>query len=123
MDVAVVSVPVRDQEAAVRFWTGQVGLQVLADAEFAPGMRWVQVGAPGSGTSLSLVTWFEQMPPGSLQGVVFEVDDVDAAFARLSAVGVPVEGPPSDEAWGRQAVFRDPDGNGFVLSSRSPAPA
>ena len=120
MDVAVVSVPVSDQAAALRFWTGQVGLEVLRDAEFAPGMRWVQVGAPGSGTSLSLVTWFEQMPPGSLQGVVFEVDDVDAEHARLSAAGVRFEGPLTTEPWGRQAVFRDPDGNGFVLSGRSP---
>ncbi|SDC80346.1 Catechol 2,3-dioxygenase [Geodermatophilus telluris] len=120
MDVAVVSVPVSDQEAAVRFWTGTAGLQVLADAEFAPGVRWVQVGVLGAATSLSLVTWFERMPPGSLQGVVFEVDDVDAAYARLSAAGLRFEGPLTTEAWGRQAVFRDPDGNGFVLSGRAP---
>ncbi len=120
MDVTVVSVPVSDQEAAVRFWTGRVGLQVLADTEFAPGARWVQVGSPGAAASLSLVTWFDRMPPGALQGVVFEVDDVDAEHARLSAAGVRFEGPLTTEAWGRQAVFRDPDGNGFVLSGRSP---
>ncbi|MGY1784596.1 VOC family protein [Geodermatophilus sp. SYSU D00698] len=123
MDVTVVSVPVTDQDAALRFWTGQVGLAVLRDAEFAPGMRWVQVGTPGSGTSLTLVTWFDRMPPGSLQGLVFEVDDVDAEYARMAGAGVPFEGPLTTEAWGRQAVFADPDGNRFVLSSRARVPA
>ncbi len=123
MDVTVVSVPVRDQDAALRFWTGQVGLQVLRDAEFAPGVRWVQVGRPGAATSLTLVSWFPQMPPGSLQGLVFEVDDVDAEYARLSGAGVAFEGPLTTEGWGRQAVFADPDGNRFVLSDRARVPA
>jgi predicted enzyme related to lactoylglutathione lyase len=121
VDVTVVSVPVSDQGVALRFWTEQVGLAVVHDAEFAPGMRWVQVGTPGAATSLTLVTWFDRMPPGSLHGLVFEVDDVDAEYARLARAGVPFEGPLRTEAWGRQAVFVDPDGNGFVLSSRAVA--
>ncbi|PWW23384.1 glyoxalase/bleomycin resistance protein/dioxygenase superfamily protein [Geodermatophilus normandii] len=50
---------------------------------------------------------------------MFEVDDVDAEYARLAGAGVPFEGRLHTEAWGRQAVFADPDGNRFVLSSRS----
>ena len=49
--------------------------------------------ARSAAASLSLVTWFEQMPPGALQGVVFEVDDVDGEHARLTAAGVRFEGP------------------------------
>lgn len=37
--VRVVSVPVSDQERAKRFYTEQVGLVVLAESTFGPGMH------------------------------------------------------------------------------------
>ena len=40
------------------------------------------------------------------------VDDVDAAFAELTAAGAPTEAEPRTEPWGeRVASMRDPDGN------------
>jgi uncharacterized glyoxalase superfamily protein PhnB len=61
----------------------------------------------------------EEMAPGSMQGagtgsftIGFEVENVDAEYARLQALGVPVVKPPESYPWGsRSAWFRDPDGN------------
>jgi catechol 2,3-dioxygenase-like lactoylglutathione lyase family enzyme len=117
-DVQVVSVPVSDQDKAKSFYTHTLGFEVRTEHEFAPGMRWIEVAPKRSTTSLTLITWFESMPPGSLQGLVFRVDDVRSTYEELVAKGVAFERPPEDQPWGTQAVFRDIDGNGFVLASR-----
>ena len=70
-------------------------------------------------TSLALVTWFESIPPGSLQGLVVLADDILATYDYLVARGVPFNFPPTEMPGGTQAVFRDPDGNGLVLHGRS----
>lgn len=35
-----------------------------------------QVGIPGAQTSLTLVNWFDEMPPGSLRGLVIDCEDL-----------------------------------------------
>lgn len=72
----------------------------------------------GSTTSLSLVTWFEAMPPGSLQGLVVATDDISKTHEELVARGVTFDFSPRELPGGIQAVFRDPDGNGLVLWER-----
>jgi catechol 2,3-dioxygenase-like lactoylglutathione lyase family enzyme len=116
-DVAVVSVPVSDQDRARDFYVNKLGFELKRDDSSVPGMRWVQVGANGAPTTLTLVTWFDSMPPGSLRGLVFTTDDLDADYARLTARGVEFESPPQRQPWGTEAVFRDPDGNQFVLQA------
>jgi catechol 2,3-dioxygenase-like lactoylglutathione lyase family enzyme len=51
----------------------------------------------------------------------FEVDDVDATYARLTSPGVTWVMAPTDQPWGaRSAMFRDPDGNLVNLFTRHP---
>ncbi len=114
--IQVVSVPVSDQEQAKAFYLDTLGFELRADTSWGDGMRWVEVAPKGATTSLTLVTWFESMPPGSLSGLVFATDDVRATYDELVTKGVAFDGPPVEQPWGMQAVFRDPDGNGFVLS-------
>ncbi len=116
--VRVVSVPVSDQDRARAFYTGTLGFELRTENIFGEGMRWIEVAPKGSTTSLSLVTWFEAMPPGSLQGLVFAVDDVHATYEELLAKGVPFDFAPREMPGGLQAVFRDPDSNGFVIAAR-----
>jgi catechol 2,3-dioxygenase-like lactoylglutathione lyase family enzyme len=113
-DVAVVSVPVTDQERAKSFYVDTLGLEVVRD-DSSPGMRWVQVAPAGGGTSLTLVTWFDSMPAGSLRGLVLRTTDVRAEYEALVAKGVAFEGPPTRRPWGTETVLHDPDGNGIVL--------
>lgn len=113
--VAVVSIPVSDQERAKGFYVEQLGFELIRDDASTPGLRWIQVRPQGATVSLTLVDWFESMAAGSLRGLVFTVDDIDAEYERLVANGVEFEGRPETRPWGTEAVFRDPDGNAFVL--------
>src|SRR5215470_1490940 len=119
--VQLLSVPVTDQDRAREFYVDTLGLDLIADTSMAD-QRWVQVGPAGAATSITLVTWFDQMPAGSLSGLVLQTKDIDGDCARLRAAGVELEGP-RDAPWGRHAILRDPDGNGLVLAAPANAPA
>ena len=114
-EVAVVSVPVSDQERARAFYVDILGLDVLRDDSSIPGMRWLQVGPAGGGTSITLVTWFESMPAGSVRGLVLRMTDLQADYEALMAKGVEFESPPTRQPWGIETVVHDPDGNAIVL--------
>ena len=115
MHVKVVSVPVSDQETAKRFYVEQVGMELLADSQWGDDQRWVQVGRAGAEASLTLVTWFDDMPPGSLRGLVLETDDLDRDVRTMTERGVHFLGEPNVQPAGRFATFRDPDGNRMSL--------
>ena len=114
MCLSIVSVPVSDQERAKAFYAQVLGFQVIREAEIAPGRRWVQMKPPSGLAGITLVTWFDAMPPGSLQGLVLDTSDIDRAHEKLKAAGLDI-GPVQEASWGRSATFRDPDGNGWLL--------
>ena len=107
--------PVADPERAKAFYVESLGFELLRDQIMGPGMRWVQVAPKGSTTSITLVTWFETMPAGSLRGLVLRSDDIQADYDLLTSRGVKFEGPPKRQPWATETVFTDPDGNGIVL--------
>jgi catechol 2,3-dioxygenase-like lactoylglutathione lyase family enzyme len=114
-EVRVVSVPVSDQERAKEFYVEKLGFELSREDDSIPGIRWVQVTPKGGATSLTLVTWFETMPPGSLQGLVLGSADLEKDCEELVAQGVEFDRPLQDQPWGKEAVVRDPDGNRLVL--------
>jgi catechol 2,3-dioxygenase-like lactoylglutathione lyase family enzyme len=99
----VVSVPVTDQDRARDFYAGVLGFTVEMDTGFAGGaMRWVALRPPGGGTAITLVTWFESMPAGSLTGSVLGCDDLEQTLAELSGRGLEFAEEDIQEApWGR----------------------
>jgi catechol 2,3-dioxygenase-like lactoylglutathione lyase family enzyme len=115
MQVTVVSIPVSDQGRAKSFYVDRLGFELVREDASVPGLRWLQVKPAGTATSLTLVDWFDSMPPGSVRGLVLAVDDLAGEHERLSANGVKFDTPPQQRPWGAEAVFRDPDGNEFVL--------
>jgi catechol 2,3-dioxygenase-like lactoylglutathione lyase family enzyme len=115
MQVAVVSVPVSDQEKAKAFYVQTLGWELVRDDDSIPGLRWIQVRPSAGSPTVTLVDWFETMPAGSARGLVFTVPDVRDAYTRLVARGVEFDGPPQAQPWATETVFHDPDGNQFVL--------
>ena len=114
-NVIVVSIPVADQDRAKTFYVDTLGFTVVREDESIPGIRWVQVAPAGGPAALTLVTWFEQMPPGCVQGLVLSSDDLDADYKALTANGVHFDSPPEQQPWATEAVLHDPDGNMLVL--------
>ena len=115
----LISLPVADQDRSRDFYVGVLGFDLVRDNPIGPGQRWVQVAPKGAQTSITLVTWFPTMPPGSVKGTVLETDDLDGDVAALTAGGVTIEGAIQEQPWGRFVTFDDPDGNGIVLQETS----
>ena len=95
---------VGDLAEARRFYVDLLGLEVLVE-----GGDYLRVGGGGGfhiGMEHGAVRTFDGGPEINVQ-----VADVDAEYARLTAAGVPFDGPPVDQEWGaRHAWLRDPDG-------------
>lgn len=114
--LAIVSVSVSDQERAKRFYTEVLGFVLGRDSPFRDNARWIEVKpASDSAVTLTLVTWFPSMRPGSLRGLVLLADDFDATYATLLNRGLSSASAIQSAPWGRYATFSDPDGNGWVL--------
>lgn len=113
------SIPTRDQDAAIAFWTEKAGFRVLTDQPMGPGKRWVELGIPGAETRVVLFTpdGHEDRVGGFFNGS-FACDDVEHTHKQMSAKGVEFTEAPQKQPWGMFAMFKDPDGNTFVLSSR-----
>jgi catechol 2,3-dioxygenase-like lactoylglutathione lyase family enzyme len=111
----LISLPVADQDRSRDFYVDVLGFDLVRDNPMGPDQRWVEVAPKGAATSITLVTWFPTMPPGSVKGVVLETDDLDGDVSALAAGGVTIEGGIQEQPWGRFVTFDDPDGNGIVL--------
>ena len=120
LGVQLFSVPVSDQGRARDFYVDVLGMELIEDQPMGPGRRWVRVRPAGAETAITLVTWFDSMPAGSLTGLVLETDDVDGELARLGSLGVPVVGGVQAAPWGRYLQVQDPDGNGLILQESAP---
>jgi predicted enzyme related to lactoylglutathione lyase len=113
--VAIVSVPVSDPDRAKDFYIDVLGLSVQEDEAMGESMRWLRLATPEGEATITLVTWFPTMPPGSLKGLLLRVDDLDAMVAHLEDKGVPTANGIETAPWGRYVQIDDPDGNGLVL--------
>ena len=117
--IKFVSVPTRDQDRALKFWTEQVGFTLLTDQPFSESQRWIELKVRDSDTRLVLFTPDGQEERiGSFFNGALACDDVEATHRQLSERGVEFVTPPTKQHWGHFAIFRDPDGNQFVLSQR-----
>ena len=113
------SIPVRDQELALEFYTQKLGMQILTDQPFDDKQRWIELGIPGADTGVVLFTpQGHESRIGTFQGLSFWSDAVNKSYAELTARGVKFTAPPKTEEWGTSSIFVDQDGNQFVLSSK-----
>jgi predicted enzyme related to lactoylglutathione lyase len=116
--VKFVSIPVKDQNKSLDFYTKKLGFQILTDQPFG-NQRWIELSIPGADTGVVLFT-----PPGqedrigSFANISFVCDDIQKTYEELRARGVEFQQPPKKESWGTSAIFKDVDGNTFVMSAR-----
>jgi catechol 2,3-dioxygenase-like lactoylglutathione lyase family enzyme len=64
----IISVPVADQQRAMQFYRDVLGFDLLREEPMGPGAKWIQLAPKGCATTIALVTWFDAMRPGELQG-------------------------------------------------------
>jgi catechol 2,3-dioxygenase-like lactoylglutathione lyase family enzyme len=112
------SVPVRDQDKALEFYTKKLGLKVITDSPFNETQRWIELGFPRAETKLVLFTADGQEKMiGGFMNLTFVADDVMATAKEMKEKGVEFVQEPQKADWGTAAIFKDADGNQFVLST------
>jgi len=118
--IDIVSIPVRDQDAALKFYTEKLGFKVATNQYFDDGkQRWIELLIPGAETRIALFTPAgHENRIGGFQPVTFRCDDVFATADALKSRGVRLAAEPKKEVWGTMAMFKDSDGNQFVFSSK-----
>ncbi|QGN57473.1 VOC family protein [Nostocoides sp. HKS02] len=115
--VHTVGVPVTDQDRALEFYVGTLGLDKLADAPVEQlGGRWIVVGPPGSGTTLALVPATPGVPAGVATGIRLGTDDAAALHAALADRGVEVGELLTWPGVPPMFAVKDPDGNGLSVT-------
>jgi len=116
--VKFVGIPTRDQPRALEFYTQKLGFEVSTNQPFNEKQRWIELRIVNSPTRVVLFT-----PEGHEDriGTFFNgslaCDDVEATYRQLRQRGVQFTSEPQKQPWGTFAIFKDPDGNQFVLSS------
>ncbi len=117
--IEIVSIPVRDQDASLRFYTEKLGFKVLTDQPFTAAQRWIELLIPGAESRLALFTpEGHENRIGGFQPVTFWCDDIFATAKVLKSKGVEFVAEPKTEVWGTMAIVKDIDGNEFVVSSK-----
>jgi catechol 2,3-dioxygenase-like lactoylglutathione lyase family enzyme len=124
--VALVSLVVRDYDAAIRFFVDVLQFQLVEDVPSLTNdrrpKRWVVVRPSGGQTGILLARADGEQQSGIVGqqfagrvGLFLRVDDFDASYQRMTDAGVRFVSPPRDDAYGRVAVFVDLEGNKWDL--------
>ena len=123
MNLEVVALPVADVDRAKAFYES-IGWRLDIDLVISDEIRTVQFTPPHSACSIQFGKGRTTAAPGSAQGMILVVEDIDAARADLIGRGVDVDEvqeakPPGFDSPGRsyfaRASFSDPDGNSWEL--------
>ena len=115
--IKFVSIPVADQDRALEFYTKQLGFRVITDSPFHGTQRWIELGIPRADTKVVLFTGPGQDKMiGGFMNITYKADDVEATAKELKERGIEFVQDPRKSDWGTSAIFKDVDGNVFVLS-------
>jgi predicted enzyme related to lactoylglutathione lyase len=116
--IKFVSIPVADQNRALDFYTDKLGFTIITDQPFDEKQRWIELRIPKAETRVVLFTPDgDEKRIGLFMNMSYVCDDIDKTYAELQKRGVEFEGPPQKQAWGTYAMFKDSEGNRFVVSS------
>lgn len=123
--IRISSIYVFDQDEALEFYVGKLGLEVSADMNFGP-MRWLTVRVPGDSSREILL---EKVAPPSLSeesaqrmkeliasgasgfAAGFTASDIHSLYRDLVDKGVEITQEPVEQPYGTDIGLRDPFGN------------
>jgi len=125
MALEVVTIPVSDVDRAKSFYQS-LGWRFDIDLVVSDDFRVLQFTPLHSQCSIQFGKGRTTAEPGSAQGLILVVDDIDAARDALVSRGVDVsevqearppgfDAPEGERSYFARASFSDPDGNGWEL--------
>ncbi|MEA2150209.1 MAG: hypothetical protein QOD69_2039 [Solirubrobacteraceae bacterium] len=127
---------VLDQDEAIDFYVGKLGLEVNVDADLG-FMRWLTLSVPGEpdreivlelpGPPAMDDATAEQarelVTKGATGGwLIFRTDDCRKTYEELRAKDVEFTQEPTEQSYGTDCGLRDPFGNNIRISQPAPRP-
>jgi len=128
--LAISQIYVLDQQKALDFYVGKLGLKVKDDVDLG-FMRWLTVSVPGDETRSILLEIpgppsMDDQTAEEVRGLVtkgragghlfFMTDDCRGTYAALKARGVEFSEEPTERPYGIDCGLRDPFGNHIRFS-------
>jgi catechol 2,3-dioxygenase-like lactoylglutathione lyase family enzyme len=126
---------VLDQDEALDFYVGKLGLEVNTDADLG-FMRWLTVSVPGdpgreiflerpgppSMDDATAAQLRELVTKGAGGWIGFTTDDCRRTYEELVARGVEFSQEPTEQSYGIDCALRDPFGNNIRIVQRAANP-
>lgn len=127
MKVTLISIPVLDQERALKFYTEKLGFLKKLDTPLEGGNRWLTLVSaewqdgpeillePGPLHFEPCKVYQDALMEAGYPYTQFDVDDVQAEYDRLVGLGVEFSMKPTEMGTWKVAVFNDTCGNNIQL--------
>ncbi|WP_298903424.1 VOC family protein [uncultured Psychroserpens sp.] len=127
MKVTLISIPVRDQEKALQFYTEKLGFLKKKDLPLGGGNRWLTLVSKDwqDGPELLLEpaplhfepskVFQDALMEAGYPWTQFDVDDVQSEYDRLINLDVEFSVKPTEMGTVKVAVFNDTCGNNIQL--------
>ena len=127
MKVTLISIPVRDQEKALKFYTETLGFIKKKDVPLEGGNRWLTIVSaewqdgpelllePGPNHFKPCKVYQDALMEAGYPYTQFDVDNVDSEYERLTNLNVEFSVKPTIMGTSKFAVFNDTCGNNIQL--------
>ena len=127
MKVTLISIPVRDQEKALKFYTEKLGFLKKKDVPLEGGNRWITLVSKEAQDGPELLlepaplhfepskVYQEALMEAGIPYTQFDVTNLDAEYERLTKNGVEFSMKPTEMGTVKVAVFNDTCGNNMQL--------
>ena len=127
MKASLLSIPVRDQEKALQFYTKKLGFLKKKDIPLGQGNRWLTLVSKDwtDGPELLLEpapnhfepskVYQDALMEAGIPWTQFDVQDLDSEYERLTSLSVEFSVKPTEMGTVKVAVFNDTCGNNIQL--------
>ena len=121
--LSLISLIVKDYDAAVQFYTTKLGFEVAEDAAFGD-RRWITLklpNTPDSAVNLEMAKSKDDdalvgKQAGSFPFLGLGTDDCLGDYQRMKEMGVKFHGEPTTGPWGTGVLLEDLYGNKLFMS-------
>ncbi|WP_299439546.1 VOC family protein [uncultured Aquimarina sp.] len=127
MKITLISIPVRDQEKALKFYTEKLSFIKKKDVPLEGGNRWLTLVSKEAQDGPELLlepapnhfepskVFQDALMDAGIPYTQFDVQNVDAEYERLTKFGVEFSMKPTEMGTVKVAVFNDTCGNNIQL--------
>ena len=127
MKVTLISIPVRDQQKALNFYSEKLGFITKVNQLLEDGNRWITMVSKEDPEGIEILlepapihfeptrVYQDALLEAGLPYTQFDVDDVQSEYSRLTQLGVEFSLKPTQYGQEKVAVFNDTCGNNIQL--------